>query len=462
MKETVVQPLAQCEAQPRYLYVQTFGCQMNEYDSLKVQRTLAPRGYLLTSEMEAADVIFLNTCSVREKAEQKVHSFLGRLRRLKARHPGLKIIVAGCVAQQLGKELLGRFDYLDLVVGTRGVASIGRLLERILETGERMAFIPDEEEQDPRDREDPGELLPLASLGGFEVASSVTIMQGCDNFCTYCIVPYVRGRERSRPTDQVLREIRMLAEGGTREVLLLGQNVNSYGRGLGKKTSFVELLRRIQAETDVSRVRFTTSHPKDLTDELIGCFADLPVLCKNLHLPVQAGSDRILDRMNRGYTAAQYLDKIRKLRRACPEIALSSDVMVGFPGETEEDYEATLRLLQEVRFDALFSFRYSDRPYARSAHFPDKVDEKAKTRRLIELQSIQAEISLAKSQAEVGRTREILVEGPSKASNGQLTGRTHQNRIVNFEGPKETIGRLIRVKIVSALSHSLKGESVNR
>jgi tRNA-2-methylthio-N6-dimethylallyladenosine synthase len=461
MKETAVQPLAQCEAQPRYLYVQTFGCQMNEYDSLKVQRALAPRGYLLTSDMEAADVIFLNTCSVREKAEQKVHSFLGRLRRLKARHPGLKIIVAGCVAQQLGKELLGRFDYLDLVVGTRGVASIGRLLERILETGERMAFIPDEEEQDLRDREDPGEMLPLASPGGFEVASSVTIMQGCDNFCTYCIVPYVRGRERSRPTDQVLREIRMLAEGGTREILLLGQNVNSYGRGLDEKTSFVDLLRHIQAETGVSRVRFTTSHPKDLTDELIGCFADLPVLCKNLHLPVQAGSDRILDRMNRGYTAAQYLDKIRKLRRACPEIALSSDVMVGFPGETEEDYEATLRLLQEVRFDALFSFRYSDRPYARSAHFPDKVDEKTKTSRLIELQFIQAEISLAKNQAEVGRTREILVEGPSKASNGQLTGRTQQNRIVNFEGPKETIGRLIHIKIVSALSHSLKGESVS-
>jgi tRNA-2-methylthio-N6-dimethylallyladenosine synthase len=254
----------------------------------------------------------------------------------------------------------------------------------------------------------------------------------------------------------------MLAEGGTREVLLLGQNVNSYGRGLDEKTSFVDLLRRIQAETDVLRVRFTTSHPKDLTDELIGCFADLPVLCKNLHLPVQAGSDRILERMNRGYTAAQYLEKIRKLRRACPEIALSSDVMVGFPGETEEDYEATLRLLQEVRFDALFSFRYSDRPYAGSAHFPDKVDEKAKTRRLIELQSIQAEISLAKNQAEVGRIREILVEGPSKASNGQLTGRTQQNRIVNFEGPKETVGRLIHVKILSALSHSLKGEMGER
>ena len=452
MKEMVVQPLAECGARPRYLYVQTIGCQMNEYDSLRVRRTLAALGYVSTSDMQAADVIFLNTCSVREKAEQKVHSFLGRLRRLKARHPGLKIIVAGCVAQQLGKQLLERFDYLDLVVGTKAVGSVGQLLERIMETGERMAFMPDEEVRGATD------LVPLSSLGGCEVASSVTIMQGCDNFCTYCIVPYVRGRERSRPVDDVIQEIRMLTEAGAREILLLGQNVNSYGRGLNEETSFVDLLRRIQAETDVLRVRFTTSHPKDLTDKLIGCFAELPVLCKNLHLPVQAGSDRILDRMNRGYTAAQYLEKIRTLRRVCPEIGLSSDVMVGFPGEMEEDYGATLDLLREVRFDSLFSFRYSDRPYARSADFTDKVGEEAKSKRLIELQSIQASISMAKSEAEVGHVREILVEGPSKASNGQMTGRTHQNRIVNFEGPKETIGRLIRVKIISAFSHSLKGE----
>jgi tRNA-2-methylthio-N6-dimethylallyladenosine synthase len=454
MIRTTAQPIADSGIEPRYLYIRTFGCQMNEYDSLRVQRLLALHGYIAAPDMKAADVIFLNTCSVREKAEQKVHSFLGRLRTLKARRPELKIVVAGCVAQQLGKQLLERFDFLDLVVGTRAVSSIDRLLERIRDTGERLAYIPDKEDRDD------GPPPPLPSLQACEVASSVTIMQGCDNFCTYCIVPHVRGREHSRSADDILREIRLLSAGGAREVLLLGQNVNSYGRGLKEKTSFVDLLRRIQEETDILRVRFTTSHPKDLTDDLIRCFAELPCLCRRLHLPIQSGSDRILELMNRGYTVAHYLDKIERLRRSCPEIGLSSDVMVGFPGETEEDFVETLRLLEQVQFDALFSFRYSDRPFAKSADFPHKVDEKSKARRLLELQGLQAGITQAKNMAEVGHFREILVEGPSKASNGQLTGRTHQNRIVNFEGPDHLIGRLVEVKIVAAFSHSLGGEII--
>ncbi len=284
-------------------------------------------------------------------------------------------------------------------------------------------------------------------------------MQGCDNYCTYCIVPYVRGRERSRPAADILREIQALSAGGVREILLLGQNVNSYGRGLDDPSGFVDLLHRIQEQTNVARLRFTTSHPKDLTPELIRCFADLPCLCKHLHLPVQSGSDTILSRMNRGYTVADYLEKVAMLRRACPDIAVSADVMVGFPGETEDDFHQTLQLLEAVEFDNLFSFRYSDRSYVKSAEFPDKVDSRTKARRLSTLQHLQAEITLRKNQLEIGRIREILVEGPSRAANGQLTGRTTQNRTVNFDGSKRLIGQTIYVKITSAFSHSLKGES---
>jgi tRNA-2-methylthio-N6-dimethylallyladenosine synthase len=290
------------------------------------------------------------------------------------------------------------------------------------------------------------------------LVAPVTIMQGCDNYCTYCIVPYVRGRERSRPAEEILREIQALTASGVREILLLGQNVNSYGRSLDNQTGFVDLLHRIQAQTNVGRLRFTTSHPKDLTPELIQCFADLPRLCKHLHLPVQAGSDTILSRMNRGYTAAQYLKKISMLREACPDIAVSADVMVGFPGETEDDFHQTLQLLAAVQFDNLFSFRYSDRSYVESSEFPDKVNTQTKTRRLSELQRVQAEITLRKNQLEVGRIREVLVEGPSRAANGQLTGRTSQNRAVNFDGSKRLIGQTIYVKITSAFSHSLGGE----
>lgn len=450
------QSLPRAEERSRYLYIQTFGCQMNEYDSLRVQRLLGRQGYRPTLDMESADVIFLNTCSVREKAEQKVHSFLGRLRKLKVQNPDLKIIVAGCVAQQLGKKLTERFDYLDLVLGTRGIGSIGELLERNLRNGERLAHLPDEEDNEPWRRlfEQP---TPIPS----EIVAPVTIMQGCNNFCTYCIVPHVRGRERSRTPQEIIAEIRMLTAGGAREILLLGQNVNSYGKGLPRSTSFVDLLHRIREETGISRLRFTTSHPKDLTDDLIACFEQLPCLCKHLHLPVQAGSDRILRLMNRGYTAARYLERIAQLRQVCPELGLTSDVMVGFPGETEEDFQQTLLLLEKVQFDNLFSFSYSDRPFARAVDFADKIPRDVKARRLTELQSLQAEITLRKNQNETGKLREVLVEGSSKNANGQITGRTQQNRIVNFAGPLELIGKSVLVRITAAFSHSLKGELAN-
>jgi len=440
-------------AGPRGLYVRTFGCQMNEYDSLRVQRLLANLGYVPVNDIDQADVIFLNTCSVRGKAEHKVHSFLGSLRRLKDTKPHLKIIAGGCVAQQLGEKLLDRFDHLDMVIGTRAVNSVGQMLQQVQESGGRLACLPDEESGAPDF--DGRKIMPHRGI-----TAPVTIMQGCNNYCAYCIVPYVRGPERSRRADEILEEIRLLDESGVREVLLLGQNVNSYGKGLDENITFVDLLRRIGMETAIARIRFTTSHPKDLTDELMCCFAEVDSLCKHLHLPVQAGSDRVLARMNRGYTAAGYLEKIKRLRQICPEISLTSDIIVGFPGETDEDFKKTMQLLDEVRFDNLFSFRYSDRPNTRASTFADKVDPEVAARRLLELQSYQADITLDKKLAEVGSMRLVLVEGPSRASNGQMTGRTTQNRIVNFQAPLSSIGQIVGVKIAFAYSNSLRGDII--
>ncbi len=438
---------------PGRLYVRTLGCQMNEYDSLQVLRQFAALGYTPVEDIARADVIFLNTCSVRGKAEQKVHSFLGSLRRLKQANPNLKIIAGGCVAQQSGKKLLDRFDHLDMVVGTSAVNRIGKLFQNLLDSGTRGAFVHEE-----------------ASFAGFDfelktahgsITAPLTIMRGCDNHCAYCIVPSVRGPEKSRRPGEILEEIGLLERSGVKEVLLLGQNVNSYGRGLEETISFADLLRRIVSETGLSRIRFTTSHPKDLTEALMLCFAELGPLCKFLHLPVQAGSDRVLARMNRGYTAEAYLEKVARLRRTCPEIALSSDVIVGFPGETEQDFRKTMELIEEVRFDNLFSFCYSDRPNTRASGFADKVDPETASARLFELQGRQAEITLGKNLAEVGSIREVLVEGPSKASNGQMSGRTSQNKIVNFEAPVSSTGKILEVRIDFAYSHSLGGEAIS-
>lgn len=446
------QAIASYRQPMKRLFIQTFGCQMNAYDSLRVQRMLGAAGYELTPDLDQATVIFLNTCSVRDKAEQKVYSFLGRLRALKARRPELKIIVAGCMAQQLGRALLGRFPHLDLVLGTRAIGTLPELLEVVQANHLRLAHLPD------ADQEGWQQLFQGADQWTSGVSAPLTIMQGCNNFCTYCIVPHVRGRERSRPSADIVREIRLLTAAGAKEVVLLGQNVNSYGQGLDESIDFPGLLRLIERSTDIQRVRFTTSHPKDLTTALMRCFAESKILCRHIHLPFQAGSDRILKIMNRHYTVADYLDKVDRLRRACPDIALTADVMVGFPGEREEDFEGTLRLIETVRFDNLFSFRYSDRPFARAVQFPDKVDEALKAERLIRLQALQAGITLAKNQQEMGRLREILVEGESRAAGGQLSGRTSHNRIVNLVGPTELIGRLETVKIVAAYLHSLKGE----
>ncbi len=431
-------------------FVLTMGCQMNEYDSSYAARCLGRMGYLPAPAPDEADVVLINTCSVRAKAEQKALSTLGRMAALKKRRPGTTIVFAGCVAQQQGDALLDRFPELDLVVGTRRVHRIAMLVERVRSTGERLADV---------DLEPGGRLTAPPSLlpGTSPVKGFLTVMQGCNNFCSYCIVPYVRGREVSRPPEEIEQEARDLLEQGVREITLLGQNVNSYTWFNGTHgTGFADLLRCLDRLPGLVRLRFTTSHPKDLTADLIRCFADLEHLCGHIHLPFQAGSNRILRRMNRRYTREAYLDLVRRLRAARPDIALSADVMVGFPGETREDLEDTLHLIREVRFDSLYSFQYSDRPGTAAARMEDKVEEPEKAARLQALQSLQQEITLEKNQALEGARMPVLVEGRSKRG-AQLMGRTECNRVVNFDCNQCNLGDIVHVLIEEGCAHSLRG-----
>ena len=444
----------------RLVHIKTLGCQMNVYESLQMARILAAHGYAETPSVRRAHLIVVNTCAVREKAEQKVASFLGRLAAQKAENPELVIAVGGCVAQSMGRRLVERMPFVDVVFGTHAVGRLGEHVERARREkrpvvdvlmGERCDFsgagrLPRKEE--------------ARSATAF-----VTIMQGCDNFCTYCVVPHVRGRETSRPPEDVIAEVEGLAARGVREVTLLGQNVNSYGRKEGM-AGFAELLRRVAAVPGILRVRFTTSHPRDLSEELIAAFGEIEKICPHLHLPVQSGSDRILKKMNRGYTRAEYLKKVERLRAARPGISLTSDFIAGFPGETEEDFEATLSLIREVRFDGLFGFRYSDRPPAAAARFSGKVAPGVAGERLARLLDLGGELAGEAYGRLVGKTVEVLVEGPAKADRAQLSGRTGCHKIVNFPLPPgpaaeaaSLMGTLMRVFIERALAHSLLGRA---
>ncbi len=432
------------------VYIETYGCQMNEHDSELMLRLLEGSFYLETKEPQEADLILINTCSVREKPENKVYSALGRYKRLKEER-GAIIGVAGCVAQQEGVRLLNRVPYLDMVIGTHAIPILPHLLKKIEATGERICEISFNENGTYLKTPLPQSALP-------KVKSFVTIMQGCDHFCSYCIVPFVRGREKSRSSAEIIDEVRHLAERGVKEVCLLGQNVNGYGRGLEGEMGFSELLHRLNDIEGIERIRFTTSHPKDLSGELIQAFSNLSKLCEHIHLPFQSGSDRILKMMHRGYTEASYLERIERLRKGCPSIAITSDVIVGFPGEEEEDFNQTLDLTKKVQFDDLFSFKYSTRRSTRAAQFEDQVEEKVKQERLSILQEIQKEITLQKNQTLEGRVEEILVEGRSKQGDQDVTGRTRSNKIINFEGSLELVGRLVPVQIIKACPHSLRGE----
>jgi len=431
------------------VYIETYGCQMNENDSERILGILAGSNYLETGEAREADLVLINTCSVREKPEHKVYSALGRFKELKEER-GAIIGVAGCFAQQEGERLLKKIPYLDLVIGTHAIPQIPQLLQRIESLGERVC-------ETGFDRD--GKYLSLTvSPSKPKVKSYVTIMQGCNHFCSYCIVPYVRGREKSRSSHEVIGEVRRLADAGVKEVCLLGQNVNGYGKGREGELNFSELLNRIDEIEGIERIRFTTSHPADLSEELIEAFSKLRKLCRHIHLPFQSGSNRILKRMRRGYTKESYLEQIESLRKISRSIAITSDVIVGFPGEEEEDFKNTLELVENVRFDDIFSFKYSPRRWTRAAEFEDQVEEGVRHNRLIILQGIQKEITFQKNLDLVGSVGEILVEGRSKQSDREVSGRTRSNKIVNFEGDLNLVGKSVSVQITKAYPHSLRGE----
>ena len=453
----------------KHLYINTIGCQMNVYDSAQIAIQLSALGYQQTSTLEKADLVILNTCSVRAKAEQKAFSFLGRLARLKKKKPAMIIGVGGCVAQQEGAGILRRVPHLDLVFGTQVIERLPEMVARI-ET-KRCRIV------DVAMSEKPALFDPAPDAGSIDqVSRFVTIMRGCDNFCTYCVVPHVRGRETSRHPDSITKEIEMLVDAGVREVTLLGQNVNSYGKKEGL-LSFPELLDRVQNVEGLLRIRFTTSHPRDLGQDLIDAFQSNKKLCRHIHLPVQSGSNRMLMRMNRKYTTAQYLDKVGKLRDTCPDIAITSDMIVGFPGESDADFDQTLDLMRTVEFDGLFAFMYSDRPNAPATNYSGKISERRKSDRLQILLDLQESYTKKKNEALIGSVQEIIAEGISKRqSSGSLdkpdhseqwTGRTSTNKIVNFfldKNPGRTAemhpGKTVPVKIEKAYAHSLWGRPV--
>ena len=434
-------------------YLETFGCQMNVVDSERIVDLLGNIGYRQVDEPGQAGLILLNTCAVRDKAVRKAYGHLGRFKPLKDRDPALILGMGGCIAQQEGKQLLEEFPYLDLVFGTHNVHRLPEMVQQVAEQHVRC------EETEFLDRETRLQLFPSRS-GQDAFTRFVTVMQGCDNFCSYCVVPLVRGREISRPSGEILAEIRELAQQGVREVTLIGQNVNSYGTKDEAELSFAALLEQVNAIEGIDRIRFTTSHPKDLSDALIECFGRLEKLCRHLHLPVQCGSNDILRAMNRGYTRERYLDIVKRLHKVCPEIRLTSDIIVGFPGETEADFAATMSLLEEVRYAEIYSFIYSPRRGTGAAEIVDATPAEVKQERFNRMLVLQQEISRQTWEADIGTVQEVLVEGESKMGEGQLFGRSTWNRIVNFSGPAELAGTLVPVKITRAYRNSLLGERV--
>ena len=431
------------------LYLATFGCQMNVYDSQRIAQILNEK-YALTSEVDNADLILVNTCSIREKAENKVYSLVGRLKKFKKQNPSLIIGIAGCVAQQEGDRLLKRLPFIDLVFGPQCIYDLPDMLKDV-ENG-MGAVLHTELKHDLT----PQITAPLPEPN--PVQAFVTIMQGCNNFCTFCVVPYVRGCEVSRPPEDIMAEIKQILDEGVKEVTLLGQNVNSYGKKADSTHSFPGLLRMVAETPGLERLRFTTSHPKDLSLDLMKCFRDIDALCEHLHLPVQSGSTTVLKRMNRHYTRDQYLATVDKLKSFCPDITLTTDLIVGFPGETDKDFEDTISLLKTVKFDQIFAFKYSPRPLTRAARFDEQVPEKIKAERLKAVIELQKEIGLMRYRSLEGKKEEILVEGLSKKNQKELRGRTRGNHVVNFAGPQELIGKFVTVKIIKACYHSLRGK----
>ncbi|MDP2030944.1 MAG: tRNA (N6-isopentenyl adenosine(37)-C2)-methylthiotransferase MiaB [Thiobacillus sp.] len=436
------------------IYIKTFGCQMNEYDSDKMADVLnLSEGLVKTDTPEDADVILFNTCSVREKAQEKVFHDLGRVRHLKLANPNLIIGVGGCVASQEGAAIVARAPFVDVVFGPQTLHRLPELIAKKRATGRAQVDIsfPEIEKFDH---------LPPARIEG--ASAFVSIMEGCSKYCTFCVVPYTRGEEVSRPFDDVIAEVADLAERGIKEVTLLGQNVNAYQGALdeGGTADFAYLLEMVHELSGIERIRYTTSHPREMTQRLIEAYGRLPKLVSHLHLPVQSGSDRILAAMKRGYTVLEFKSIIRKLREQRPDLCLSSDFIIGFPGETEADFEATMKLITDLDFDASFSFIYSKRPGTPAADYADDVPAELKSQRLTKLQAqIEAQAQVV-NQSMVGTRQRVLVEGHARKNAAELAGRTDNNRIVNFAGQPRLIGQFVEVTITQALPHSLRGEVV--
>ena len=442
-----------------YAYIYTIGCQMNVYDSEKLALILNSYGYERTEDMDKADIVVCNTCSIRHKAEEKAFSFLGRFARIKKNKPHLITVMAGCVAQQEGEKAFARVPHLDIVLGTQAFSRFGKLIEAVKSGKQKVVDINDS----PMIYE----AMPATSCTDEnKISKFVTTMQGCDNYCTYCVVPHVRGRERSRTEANIVEEINLLVEAGVKEITLLGQNVNSYGQKEGL-ISFPQLLAKVNDINGVHRIRFATSHPKDLSDDLIYAIRDLDKVCNHLHLPIQSGSNKILKKMNRGYTREKYLDRIFNLKKECPDIALSTDIIVGFPFETREDFNDTMDLLREIEFDSIFAFTYSDRSSAPAAKFSNQIDEGKKKERLNRLLVLQEYYTEKKNKNQIGKILDVLVEGKSvKKRDGfdhalknmeQMVGRTESNKIVHFPSKDVIIGDIIKIRIENAYPHSLWG-----
>ena len=436
------------------VFIKTHGCQMNEYDSAKMLDVLAEGCNLSVTDVEAdADVLLLNTCSIREKAQEKVFSQLGRWKKLKQKNPGMVIGVGGCVASQEGEAIRTRAPFVDMVFGPQTLHRLPEMLHQSRSSGKAVVDVsfPEIEKFDH---------LPEPRSDG--VKAFVSIMEGCSKYCTFCVVPYTRGEEISRPLDDVIAEVASLAGQGVREVNLLGQNVNAYRGDMddGDVADLALLIHYVAAIDGIERIRYTTSHPVEFSDNLIDAYATVPELVSHLHLPVQSGSDRILSMMKRGHSAIEYKHKINKLRKIRPDISLSSDFIIGFPGETNADFEATMKLIEDVGFDTSFSFIYSQRPGTPAAFMPDDISDEVKKERLKILQSKLLDQAARISRQMVGSTQRVLVEGFSKKSDSELSGRTENNRVVNFEAPDKLIGLFVDVEVTEALNNSLRGKLI--
>ena len=436
----------------KYL-IRTYGCQMNEHDSEKISWILNKMDYIETDTMEEADFIIYNTCLIRENAELKVYGNLGALKQLKREKPDLMIAVCGCMMQkeEVRNVITSKYRHVDIIFGTHNIHKLPQLVNNYQKTGKTVVDVLEDSREIVED---------IDANRKYSYKAFVNIMYGCNNFCTYCVVPYTRGRENSREPENIIKEIEGLAQSGCKEVTLLGQNVNSYGKSLDKNYDFVDLLKDINNIEGIERIRFMTSHPKDISDKLINAFGELDKLCEHLHLPVQSGSNSILNKMNRRYTRENYIETISKLQNVVPNISITTDIIIGFPGETEEDFNHTLELVKEVQYDSAFTFLYSIREGTKAAEMEDQIDDKIKHERFQKLSDTLNDISLTNNKKLIGETFDILVEEISKNNEEVLTGRTRGNRLVHFKGKEDLIGTIVNVKIESAKTFTLEGSIV--